>query len=291
MSSYKIDTLDKLYTATSLKKWVEKSYAKQIKIGFVPTMGALHQGHISLIQQAKQENDVVICSIFVNPTQFNNPDDLVKYPRTLSHDLTLLEEVDCDAVFIPTIEEVYPDYPNQTQFIELSLSSLGDVMEGKYRSGHFAGVVNVVYRFFDLVKPHNAYFGLKDYQQVAVIKHLVNEMGLPVNIVACPTLREASGLAKSSRNTRLSEQQKNDAVVIYETLLLGKSKTHLMSPIALRNELAMNIENSVLKLEYIEIVNPDTLEPLTDKWVSGAVCCIAAYCGDVRLIDNMQFIA
>lgn len=282
--------MDRLYTAETLGKWVGNRTLKQIKIGFVPTMGALHKGHISLIDRAKSENDVVICSVFVNPTQFNNASDLTNYPRTIESDVVLLEEAGCDAVFIPSITEIYPDYPQETTFVDVPLAPLNEVMEGAFRKGHFEGVVNVVYRLFDLVKPNSAYFGLKDFQQVAIIKHMVSYLNLPVQIVSCPTTRTIEGLAKSSRNARLTEEHKKEALIIYNTLQLGKSMAYSTTPDEVREKMLGFFNKGNLKLEYIEIVNPNTLESLSDKWVSGAVCCIAAYCGEVRLIDNMQFI-
>ena len=290
LSCSKRNTLDRLYTAETLKEWVEKRTLKQIEIGFVPTMGALHKGHISLIERAKSENDVVICSVFVNPTQFNNASDLTNYPRTIESDIILLEEAGCDAVFIPSVTEMYPDYPKKTTFVDVPLAPLNEVMEGTFRKGHFEGVVNVVYRLFDLVKPNRAYFGLKDFQQVAIIKHMVKYLKLPVEIVPCSTMRTDEGLAKSSRNARLSDTEKEEALIIYKTLQFGKSLSLSTSPIEVREKMLEFFEKGNLKLEYIEIVNPDSLESLSDKWVSGAVCCIAAYCGEVRLIDNMQFI-
>jgi len=282
--------LDRLYTAETLGEWVEKCALKQIEIGFVPTMGALHKGHISLIELAKRENDVVICSIFVNPTQFNNASDLTNYPRTIESDIVLLEKAGCDAVFIPAVTEIYPDYPKETNFVNVPLAPLNKVMEGVFRTGHFEGVVNVVYRLFDLVKPNKAYFGLKDFQQVAIIKHMVNYLNLPVQIVSCPTLRTEEGLAQSSRNARLSDSQKEEALIIYKTLEYGKKLAQESLPSEVHEKMLSYFKQGILKLEYIEIVNPVTLESLTDKWVSGAVCCVAAYCGEVRLIDNMQFI-
>jgi pantoate--beta-alanine ligase len=291
LSSFKTKLLDKLYTAKTLETWVKTCREKELKIGFVPTMGALHEGHISLIRKAKTENDLVICSIFVNPTQFNNASDLTNYPRTLEEDVLLLEKVFCDAVFIPGVHDIYPEFPNNTTFININLAPLDQIMEGAFRPGHFDGVVNVVYRLFSLVNPQVAYFGLKDFQQVAVIKHMVSVLHLDVNIVACPTARETSGLAKSSRNKRLSDEQKEQALLIYNTLVFGKKLAENHSPKEVLTQLVDYFNKGNLKLEYIEIVHPLTLHNLEENWVSGAVCCIAAFCGEVRLIDNMEFVS
>lgn len=255
-----------------------------MKIGFVPTMGALHDGHISLVKQAKEMCDSVIVSIFVNPTQFNNPSDLEKYPRTLEKDIALLVQTDVDFVFAPNAEEIYPpDYKPPV----INLGILDKVMEGKFRPGHFHGVVEVVKRLFEIITPDFAYFGKKDFQQVAVIKYMVQTFQLPLTIVECPIIRNEYGLAMSSRNARLSPEEQKKALVIYETLLFAKHNTRNYTPIELMEVCKKLIGTSDLRLEYVEIVHPVTLISLSEKWETGAVCCIAAYCGDVRLIDNI----
>jgi len=259
---------------------------KGLKIGFVPTMGALHPGHISLVQQSQKQCDITVVSIFVNPTQFNNPDDLDKYPRTLDSDLKLLEDVGCHFVFTPSVEEIYPE---NHQEIQLDLGFLAKTMEGKFRPGHFDGVVNVVYRLFEIVKPNKAFFGLKDFQQVAVIKFMVEQLNVPIEIVACPTLRENEGLAMSSRNMRLSDQNKKEALVLYKTLEFAKSlKSSNKTPKEVQTLSIDYFNKSELELEYFEIVNPLTLESLQNEWVDDATACIVAYCDGVRLIDNLQ---
>lgn len=255
-----------------------------MKIGFVPTMGALHDGHISLVKQAKEMCDYVIVSIFVNPTQFNNPSDLEKYPRTLEKDTNLLAQTDVDFVFAPSADEIYP--PNYISPI-INLGILDKVMEGKFRPGHFHGVVEVVKRLFEIVNPDFAYFGKKDFQQVAVIKHMVHAFQLPITVVECPIIRNEYGLAMSSRNARLSPEEQKKALVIYETLLFAKNNIENYTPNELMEVCRKQIEASDLKLEYVEIVHPTTLISLSEKWEDGAVCCIAAYCGEVRLIDNI----
>jgi len=256
-------------------------------IGFVPTMGALHEGHIALVNTAKQQNDVVIVSIFVNPTQFNNTSDLIHYPKTPEKDALLLAENGCDIAFFPTVDQIYPE---NYQTPEIPLGQLDSVMEGEFRPGHFKGVVQVVHRFFDLIQPTRAYFGLKDFQQVAVIQHMVRYLKLPVEIVPCTTLRESSGLAMSSRNMRLTAQQLVDAVVIFKALSQAQHDAQHLTPSEVKTQVEQLIADSPLKLEYFTIVNPTTLEVLTTEWVDGATACIAAYCGEVRLIDNMILI-
>ena len=250
-------------------------------------MGALHQGHISLIKSSLNSCDITIASIFVNPTQFNNADDLSKYPRTLTEDLALLSTFNCDIVFTPSEIEMYPENYEATR---IDLGNLANLMEGKYRPGHFDGVVDVVSRLFNIIKPTKAFFGLKDFQQVAVIKFMTNKLNLPVEIIACPTLRETSGLAMSSRNLRLSEPDKIDALLIFKSLNLAKRLAADFSPLYVKEHVISYFKKGNLDLEYFEIVNPLSLESLDEEWVKGATACIVAYCGNVRLIDNLQLI-
>lgn len=257
-------------------------------IGFVPTMGALHYGHISLVSQAMNQCDITIVSIFVNPTQFNNSDDLVKYPRTLDADIELLKGINCDIVFAPSVDEMYP---KNSSSIQLDLGKLGSVMEAKFRPGHFDGVVNVVNRLFEIVKPNKAFFGLKDFQQVAVIRFMTKQLNLPIEIIACPTLREETGLAMSSRNMRLSKEQKEDALQIFRSLSLAKKLAPDHSPLEVKKAVTNYFQQGKLKLEYFEIVDPNTLESLDSKWENGATACIVAFCDDVRLIDNMELLS
>lgn len=276
-----------LYSIDALKENLEPLRNKGLKIGFAPTMGALHDGHISLVKAAKEECDVVIVSIFVNPTQFNNTEDLKLYPRQEDKDLELLTQNDCDFVYLPTAEEIYPpDYEE----VKVDLDTIENTMEGEHRPGHFNGVVNVVSRLFKIVQPTKAYFGRKDFQQVAVVKEMNRQLKLPVEIVTVETKRDPSGLAMSSRNLRLSEQELEKAVVISQVLNKGKSWANSYSPAVTRQKMIEYFEQTSLKLEYLQIVHPDTLNDLNQYWVSGATACIAAYCGDVRLIDNMELI-
>lgn len=270
---------------TGLQEYLE-SHKKQGKsVGFVPTMGALHEGHGSLVAKAKEENEIVVVSIFVNPTQFNNATDLEKYPRSVDKDSELLAKLGCDAVFIPSVEEIYPaDFT----LPEISLGLLDEVMEGHYRPGHFKGVIQVVYRLFQIVNPDRAYFGLKDFQQVAVIRYMTQFFKLPVEVIASPTLRENDGLALSSRNMRLSAEERQMAVHISKTLFKAKELSQTHSPAETKSLATAYFATSDMKLEYLEIVDPLTLQPLDQKWVPNAVACIVAYAGDVRLIDNME---
>lgn len=255
-----------------------------LTIGFVPTMGALHHGHLSLVEKAQEECDVVVVSIFVNPTQFNNAEDLEKYPRTLQKDVELLNTLGDIIVFAPTEKEVYP---SDFKEINLDLGQLETVMEGAFRPGHFHGVINVVKRLFDIVQPQKAFFGWKDFQQVAVINFMVKSLNLPLEIIGCEIYRELSGLASSSRNQRLSEQQKEDALVLIQSLRKAQELTASKSVQETIEIVLKDIENSPLKIEYFAIVNPETLQPIQD-WMPGARGCVAAYCGEVRLIDNIE---
>lgn len=261
-------------------------------IGFVPTMGALHAGHASLVKQACAENTVCVVSIFVNPTQFNNKEDLLKYPRNIKKDAELLADLGVDFVFAPTPEEMYSQEEMQQEFA-FDFAGLDQVMEGKMRPGHFNGVVQVVSRLFDLVQPTRAYFGEKDFQQLAIIHHMVERSSLSerytgLKIVDCPIVRENSGLAMSSRNERLSEQEKQTAVTISQTLFasLQWAKTASVKEVQQRVIDTINAVDG-LEVEYYEIVDKDTLQP-TDVW-DNAVGCVTVYCGPVRLIDNIRY--
>ena len=261
-------------------------------IGFVPTMGALHAGHASLVKQACAENAVCVVSVFVNPTQFNNKEDLLKYPRNINKDAELLANLGVDFVFAPTPEEMYSQEEMQQEFA-FDFAGLDQVMEGKMRPGHFNGVVQVVSRLFDLVQPTRAYFGEKDFQQLAIIHHMVERSSLSerytgLKIVDCPIVREASGLAMSSRNERLSGEEKQTAVTISQTLFasLQWAKTASVKEVQQRVIDTINAVDG-LEVEYYEIVDKNTLQP-TDNW-DNAVGCVTVYCGPVRLIDNIRY--
>ena len=276
-----IHTVQELRTELNAQRLAGK------KIGFVPTMGALHEGHASLVKLAVAENDVVVVSDFVNPTQFNDQNDLLKYPRTLEADCELLEKVGAHYVFAPSVEEIYPE-PDTRQF---SYAPLDTVMEGKFRPGHFNGVCQVVSKLFMMVEPHCAYFGEKDFQQLAIIREMVKQMNFPIRIVGCPIVRESDGLALSSRNARLSDVQRVQALNISKTLFASKeyAATHTVE------ETQAFVEQSIadsegLELEYFEIVDGLTLQKIAG-WdeTDYAVGCITVFCGEVRLIDNIKF--
>lgn len=274
-------------TVLELRTFLAESRLNMVSTGFVPTMGALHQGHGDLVRRARKENELVVVSIFVNPTQFNNQEDLLKYPRAKEKDFSFLRELEVDAVFFPTPEEIYP---SDFETIELDLGILDRVMEGSSRPGHFKGVVNVVKRLFEIVEPEKAYFGQKDFQQVAVIRHMINQLHLDVEMIVVPTKREPEGLAMSSRNLRLTEPQKKDALWIYKILSSARDLTGTLSPDEVHRWCLKQFDASPLQLEYCTIVDSKNLDELHENWVPGATCCIAAYCGEVRLIDNLQLL-
>jgi pantoate--beta-alanine ligase len=253
-------------------------------IGFVPTMGALHQGHISLINYSKQQTDITVCSIFVNPTQFNNASDLTHYPRTPEADIKLLEEAGCDILYMPEVKDVYPE--NDTR--KFDFGYLDTILEGAKRPGHFNGVGQVVSILLEGVKPHKAFFGSKDYQQVMVVKSLVKQLNLEVEIIACPILREADGLAMSSRNVRLNEQERLEAAAIPEMMKLGNQILKLYG-IAEAKKYISSVVATIpnMKLEYYEVCDAETLELLTEfNPKQKAVSLIAVFVGNIRLIDN-----
>ena len=270
----------------TLVDYVERQREMGKKIGFAPTMGALHEGHLSLYNIAKEQNDEVISSIFVNPTQFNNLEDFNKYPKTLENDLKLLEKEGVDAVYVPDVEDIYPDDLESKQY---DFDGLENEMEGQFRPGHFDGVGTVVETLFRQVQPHNAYFGEKDFQQLAIIKKMVNKIDLPIKIHGIPTLREKDGLAMSSRNMRLTEVQRKEAPLIYKILLQTKEWFGEISIEDIRKKVKELFDDSDLKLEYFIIADEETLkESTTIQKEKHYRAFIAAYAGDVRLIDNIQ---
>ncbi|MEG2069955.1 MAG: pantoate--beta-alanine ligase [Bacteroidales bacterium] len=272
-------------TVEELKDVLFRIKSNGKSVGLVPTMGALHQGHLSLVQRARKENAAVICSIFVNPVQFNNTDDLKKYPRTLEEDINLISNL-VDIVFAPTAEEIFPVPPTE----KYSFGTLETVMEGAFRPGHFNGVAVIVKRLFDWIAPDKAYFGEKDFQQLAIIQDLVKQYQIKTQIVPCPIVREENGLAMSSRNRRLSEEEFQKASNIYKilqtSLSLADQTTKQIKEFVIR-EIA---QFSEFKLDYFEIVNDTTLQPVdTIENNQGIVGCIAIYVGEVRLIDNIRY--
>lgn len=275
-------------TVRELKDAVNALKAEGKSVGLVPTMGALHDGHISLVEQARRDNDAVVVSVFVNPTQFNNPDDLRTYPRTEDADCRRLEAAGVDFAFIPSVEEMYPE-PDTRVF---DLGDVAAVMEGAMRPGHFNGVAQVVSRLFAMVNPDRAYFGEKDFQQIAVIRRMVELEKFAIEIVSCPIKRESDGLAMSSRNVRLSARQREVAPNIYR--ILKESVEAKASGLSLEETKRKVIEEinayPEMEVEYYEIVNADDMQPVGD-WndCRQAVGCITVYLGDVRLIDNIKY--
>jgi pantoate--beta-alanine ligase len=260
---------------------------KGLSIGFVPTMGALHKGHLSLVERAARENDIVVVSIFVNPTQFNDPKDLEKYPRDLEKDMKLLSPCSCDYIFNPDVYELYPE-PDTRVF---NFGNIEKVMEGEFRSGHFNGVAQVVSKLFEAVNPNRAYFGLKDFQQLVIINNLVKQLNLDLEIVPCDIVREADGVAMSSRNMLLTDEYRNAAPLIFKTLCEAKKQGDKMSVEEVSRWVVDNINsNSLLKVEYFNIVDDVDLMPV-NSWSDPVrkVGCIAVFAGAVRLIDNIIF--
>ena len=269
-----------------IQRFVEEKRNEGLKIGFVPTMGALHEGHLSLINRAKKENDIVICSVFVNPIQFNNLSDLEKYPRTPEKDIEKLEQAGCDAVFMPSAEEMYPEKVSD----HYDFGDLERVMEGACRPGHFNGVAIVVRKLFEIVNPDKAYFGEKDFQQLAIIKKMVQNLNMNLEIVPCPIIRENDGLAMSSRNVRLNETERAIAPKIFATLNDAISKKVSMTPAEMKEyTLAKYAEIKEFDVEYVEITDETNLKSL-ENWneCDHARIFVALQLGPVRLIDNVR---
>ena len=259
-------------------------------IGLVPTMGALHKGHLSLVKNSISNNDITVVSIFVNPTQFNNPNDLASYPRTVEKDLELLQTIGCDIVFAPEADDIYSKSETDSRF-EFDFEGLDKVMEGKFRPGHFNGVVQIVSKLFDLVRPNRAYFGEKDFQQLAIIRLMTRRYNLPIEIVPCPIVREDSGLALSSRNSLLKDNEKQVAQHIYAVLNESRQFVPQTEVEELKQCVIAAIEQKPeLKVEYFDIVDGHTLKSI-GKWdeCDYVVGCITVFCGDVRLIDNICY--
>lgn len=255
-------------------------------IGFVPTMGALHKGHLSLVKEARKQSDVVVVSIFVNPTQFNDTNDLKNYPRTTDQDIELLKNENCDVVFLPSVAEMYPE--KDTRIFDFG--AMETVMEGKYRKGHFNGVAQIVSKLFDVIIPDKVFLGEKDFQQLAIIKQLVKQENYPIEIIACATMREDDGLAMSSRNARLKLAERKNAALISKTLFLAREMSRQLTVNELKQWVVKSInQNEYLDVEYFEIVNNTTLQSI-ERWSDAdkKTACIAAFCGDVRLIDNVK---
>jgi pantoate--beta-alanine ligase len=275
------------HTISELQQAIATCRSKQKSVGFVPTMGALHQGHLALIERAGVENDVVIVSIFVNPTQFNDKKDLMRYPRVLENDVELLKSTPCNFVFAPEVESIYPE-PDTRIF---DFGNLDKVMEGKFRPGHFNGVAQVVSRLFDIVKPDKAYFGKKDFQQLAIIQEMTRMLNYKIGIVPCQIVREADGLAMSSRNMLLTSEQRVAAVTISKTLFKAVEMVNQHNIGEVINWVTSKIdENPHLETEYFDIVDDKTLASIANWDESlNKTGCIAVKCGEIRLIDNISF--
>lgn len=259
------------------------------RIGLVPTMGALHQGHIDLVENSRSKTDITVVSIFVNPTQFNNPEDFKKYPVTLDSDLAKLETAGVDYVFLPSVDTMYPNLPA----LKMDFGDLERILEGKFRPGHFNGVGIVVSKLFHLIRPHAAFFGQKDLQQVGIIKRLVSDLSFPLELAVVPTRREADGLAMSSRNLRLNPHERSDALILFKSL--EKAKAELLSGKKWL-EVVREIENDFAgvpsaRLEYFQLIHPESFEHYVDfSPKEKSSICVAAYIGDIRLIDNLPII-
>ncbi|MBA9076020.1 MULTISPECIES: pantoate--beta-alanine ligase [Rufibacter] len=274
-----------LSSLSDIRQHTEKLRRESLKIGFVPTMGALHQGHLSLIKAAKSQNDITVCSIFVNPTQFNNAEDYRLYPRLLENDALLLAEAGCDVLFAPSAEEMYA----QKAKLSFDFGDLERVMEGAHRPGHFNGVATVVSKLFHLVKPHQAFFGQKDLQQFAIIQQMVQDLSFDLELVCYPIIREADGLAMSSRNRRLTPEQRAVAPRLYEGLQLLQARLREV-PVAQAQQEAVAFLGTFpeVRLEYLEVVDAHTLQPVQEISSAPRVAlCLAAFLGEVRLIDNL----
>ncbi len=279
-------------TKSALMKLLAPLRLEGKRISFVPTMGALHRGHISLVDRARKECDIVVCSIFVNPTQFNNPGDLKNYPRTVKQDSAMLEKALVDIVFLPSVEEMYAPGEIEETF---DFGMLDKVMEGAQRPGHFKGVAIIVSKLFEIVRPHKAYFGEKDFQQLTIIRELVNQrksLTYGIEIIGCETVREQSGLAMSSRNMRLTEDERKEAANIYKALSMIKSewkKSNTNNAEIINKAIKVIEQNGMMKVEYLEIADEKTLMPVNSENQGKLLRCFAAIqLGNVRLIDNMK---
>jgi pantoate--beta-alanine ligase len=270
-------------TKKALKQYLLQTRASNKTIGFVPTMGALHQGHLSLIEQAQQHNDEIVCSIFVNPSQFNDPKDLEKYPRTIEADISMLEKVKCDVLFNPPVNEIYDD----NEQWHLNVGELEYLLEGKFRPGHYQGVTQVVYKLFNIVEPDEAYFGQKDYQQFLIISKMVEMLQIPVKLVMCPIRRETDGLAMSSRNIHLTADDRRHALILSKTLnwVMDNFDRANIPQLKKEAERMISAEQGV-ELEYFEIADGDTLLP-AGQYTQNIVVLVAAKVGKTRLIDNV----
>jgi len=271
-----------------LRRYLAHVKQKGLSAGFVPTMGALHEGHLFLISQSKKNTDITVCSIFVNPIQFNNKDDFQKYPSSIDHDILLLEEIGCDILFIPTELEIYPDDASKMHHFEIG--PIENILEGRFRPGHFQGVCNVVEKLLEIIKPSRLFLGQKDYQQCLVIMKLIQQLDFKITVTICPIIREASGLAMSSRNLRLNEYEKKTAASLFETLNNTKNKLRGEENFPeLKQTAIMELEKKGFRVDYFELAKSEDLE-LLDKSTADfrSILLIAAFLNQVRLIDNVM---
>ncbi len=279
--------MEVIATIAELENTLKPLKAKGLKIALVPTMGALHNGHISLIAEGQKQAEIVVCSIFVNPTQFTDPKDLEKYPRPLEHDIKMLTEAGCNYVFMPSMKEMYPNYPEPENW-KIDLGDAEFVLEGEFRKGHYQGVTQIVYKLFNTVKPDVALFGQKDFQQVLMIKNMVSELSLDVEIATCPIIREEDGLAMSSRNIHLKPNDRLNSLVLSRALFFIQENYNTQSlEELLKNAGAIIGEIPEVELDYLTIANGDTLLPITHKTDKNTVALVAAKVGATRLIDNV----
>lgn len=268
-----------------LREWVKATRSKGESIGFVPTMGALHRGHLSLIEKSKQDGQHTVVSIFVNPTQFNDPEDLKKYPRPLESDIRMLYEIGTEVLFLPDVEDIYP--PGESHEIDFDPGPAAEVMEGRFRPGHFKGMAQVVYRLLEIVSPDKLYMGQKDFQQFAIIRKMISDFQMPIDLVMCPTIREDNGLAMSSRNMRLSQEGRERAAGIYRLLQASKAAFASGIPIEEIEQLSMQtFQEMGFQPEYFEIVDGYTLQRPDDQTENLVALC-AVWLEGVRLIDNL----
>ncbi len=288
MPKFVYQLMEVLYTAPEVRNLTARLKNETGSLGFVPTMGALHEGHLELVRQARAENSVVVCSIFVNPAQFNNPEDLERYPRTLEKDSALLRSVGCDILFVPSVKEMYPFPLN----LRIDFGTLETVMEGAFRPGHFNGVGVVVSKLFNIVQPDRAYFGQKDLQQTAIIKSLIRNLSYPIGLRICPTVREPDGLAMSSRNVRLTADERKLAPEIYRILNECRASLQQDKPVrqAVEDAVAEFARQPAFRVEYLELADVATLAPIDTLQDEGNnALCVAVQLGKVRLIDNLIF--
>lgn len=271
-------------TVAEMNLWVDAQAASGRSVGLVPTMGALHTGHLTITQRAISENDAVVVTVFVNPIQFNNSKDLEKYPRTFEADRSQLQDVGVDVMFFPSVDEIYP----VSVVDHYDLDGLDAYMEGPNRPGHFDGVVQVVTRFFDIIRPTRAYFGEKDFQQLAIIRHMTGKLGYDVQVLGCETVRESDGLAMSSRNTLLTQEYRSVTPEIFKVLTFIEHRLRNSSIQEVSSMAKQMLEAHDLKVEYVELVDPQSLRPVNDDWGGHIQACIAVWAGSVRLIDNLK---